>query len=1273
MKNFFRVFFAALLFFSFALCPTDNNASAATVYVNSSTGNDTSGDGSSGSPYKTFHKGYTMTSASDILDLAGTFTWTDADEVGDSSGSGYNIAKNLTIQGQGTDDTIIQAHAASNTADRGVLYISATVTIRNLTIKNGVVTSEGYGGGITNSGTLTLDSARITGNRANFSEYVYWGAGGIYTRENYNLTITNSTIDYNIFDGKAYGSGGVYSTQSVTTSVTGSTFNNNQGLSSDAASYPFSYSKPSGAFGSYRFCNVKITNSTFFDNLSNSYGGAIQIYYDGYFIITNSTIVNNTASLGAGGILYRSEWDGYNLALKNTILANNTAAGSPNDFHAYDTASASRIIDNGYNIVEYSTNKTWSGTGNITGDQAALNISGSLADNSSSYYPDTLALLSGSVAINAGDPANTANDEGSSSMAIPTTDQRSAERVSTTDIGSYEYDGTTNPTVSALLPVDNATAVALDVNLVVTFNEAVDVETGNIFIKKTSDNSTIETIGVTSGQVTGTGTTTITIDPASDLESETGYYVQIDATAFDNATSDSYAGISDTTTWNFTTIDTTNPTVSTLSPADGATAAAVDANLIITFDEAVDAETGNVTLYKSDDTQIQQFDVTTDISGSGTTTLTIDPTANLDEQTSYYVQIDAAAFDDAAGNSYAGISDTTTWNFTTGDFTDPTVSTLSPADGATAVAIDANLIITFNEVVDAESGNITLFDSDDTQIEQFDVTTDISGSGTTTITIYPASDLESETGYYIQIDATAFDDASGNSYAGISDTTTWNFTSADIISPTIVFSPLDSATGVAVSSNITITFNEAIRNVDDSEITDANVDALITLKDTDASGADIVFDATIDATKKIVTIDPTSNFVSEQVVYAAIGATVEDASDNAVTASNATFTTADISSPTISAVSPSGEQVAGTASVTISLTTNESAVCKYSETSGAAFASMTAFTVTGVTSHSVTVSELSDGNSYSYYALCQDSLNNESAEETISFSVASGGGVSVSQPPAIGAGHIDANINMGQSGNIGVINSNGVNVLTYINSRAKFSTAVSNHNNWITQNHSFEIIDFDLFTNIVTIRIESEPKIVVLSLDETAKIDLDNDSMEDIEIKFEDIYVNRAELTITSLFGSDKESSDASSTFYENKLVAYVDSPKVYLIENNLKRWIIDEEVFSYHQYDWSSILEIENEVIFMDGDDIVKNIIESEAYIFSKDLKFEMAGEDVKELQKYLNSNGFVLTGSGCGSSGNETKYFGELTRLALVRFQEAKNLPAYGFFGPMTRGLIN
>jgi len=118
----------------------------------------------------------------------------------------------------------------------------------------------------------------------------------------------------------------------------------------------------------------------------------------------------------------------------------------------------------------------------------------------------------------------------------------------------------TNPTLSSSTPADNATGVARDANIVLNFSEIVNKETGNITIKKTSDNSTIETFNVaTSGQITGTGTNQITINPASNFDENTEYYVLIDATAFDNVVSASYAGISSTTALSFT-VSTIDPT-----------------------------------------------------------------------------------------------------------------------------------------------------------------------------------------------------------------------------------------------------------------------------------------------------------------------------------------------------------------------------------------------------------------------------------------------------------------------------------------------------------------------------------------------------------------------------------------------------------------------------------------------------------------------------------------------------------------------------------------
>ena len=232
----------------------------------------------------------------------------------------------------------------------------------------------------------------------------------------------------------------------------------------------------------------------------------------------------------------------------------------------------------------------------------------------------------------------------------------------------------TVPTLSSSSPSDGATSVGANDNIVLTFSEAVDAESGNILIKKSSDDSTVETIDVTGGLVSGSGSTTITINPSSTLDGETDYYITIAATAFDDVDSASYAGFTNSTTLNFTTVETTNPTLSSSTPADNATSVGVSDNIVLTFSEAVDAESGNITIKKtSDDSTIETIDVTgAKVSGSGGTEITINPGTDWSEQTEYYVLIDATAFDDSAGNSYAGISSTTALSFTTeNSTTDP--------------------------------------------------------------------------------------------------------------------------------------------------------------------------------------------------------------------------------------------------------------------------------------------------------------------------------------------------------------------------------------------------------------------------------------------------------------------------------------------------------------------------------------------------------------------------------------------------------------------------
>jgi len=125
-------------------------------------------------------------------------------------------------------------------------------------------------------------------------------------------------------------------------------------------------------------------------------------------------------------------------------------------------------------------------------------------------------------------------------------------------VGQYTISGTvssgdtTPPTASSFSPADNATDVAVGANLVINFSEAIQTGTGNLEIKKLSDNSVVETIAVTAANVT-VSDSELTINPTADLEEGTDYYVEIANGAIQDIAGNNYAGISGDSTWNFTT------------------------------------------------------------------------------------------------------------------------------------------------------------------------------------------------------------------------------------------------------------------------------------------------------------------------------------------------------------------------------------------------------------------------------------------------------------------------------------------------------------------------------------------------------------------------------------------------------------------------------------------------------------------------------------------------------------------------------------------------
>lgn len=102
---------------------------------------------------------------------------------------------------------------------------------------------------------------------------------------------------------------------------------------------------------------------------------------------------------------------------------------------------------------------------------------------------------------------------------------------------------------------------------------------------------------------------------------------------------------------------------------------------------------------------------------------------------------------------------------------------------------------------------------------------------------------------------------------------------------------------------------------------------------------------------------------------------------NSNTVSVTTDPPPDTAAPMFVFSSPAATLLAGTTFATLAGSTNESATCRYSTTSGLAFTAMTLFGTTGTTNHSQIITGLTDGTLYTYYVKCRDTVGNTNASD----------------------------------------------------------------------------------------------------------------------------------------------------------------------------------------------------------------------------------------------------------------------------------------------------
>merc|ERR1712100_447501 len=339
------------------------------------------------------------------------------------------------------------------------------------------------------------------------------------------------------------------------------------------------------------------------------------------------------------------------------------------------------------------------------------------------------------------------------------------------------------PTLNSKVPAHAATNVADDANIVFTFAARVKAGTGNFVLTPAGGTPvTIAAAGNAAGAVTYSTSApfTATINPTAVLTKSKKYTITMAAGVIDDhATSDDFPAITGTN-YEFTT---TMTPPSTYLPAHSATGINIDANIVLTFAAQVKAGTGNIVLTPAGGAAINIAAANAQVtySTSAPWTATINPTAVWTKSKQYTITIAAGVIKDHTDDTihFAGISGTN-YQFTTGTKFG-VVTTYLPANAATGINIDANIVLTFAARVKAGTGNIVLTPAGGaaTNIAAGDAQVTYSTSAPWTATINPSSNFTNNKQYTITMASGVIKDHTDDTihFAGISGTN-YQFTTA---------------------------------------------------------------------------------------------------------------------------------------------------------------------------------------------------------------------------------------------------------------------------------------------------------------------------------------------------------------------------------------------------------------------------------------------------------------------------------------------------------------
>lgn len=322
----------------------------------------------------------------------------------------------------------------------------------------------------------------------------------------------------------------------------------------------------------------------------------------------------------------------------------------------------------------------------------------------------------------------------------------------------------------------------------------------------------------------------------------------------------------------------------------------------------------------------------------------------------------------------------------------------------------------------------------------------------------------------------------------------------------------------------------------------------------------------------------------------------------------------------------------GTTSTALTLTTNKNSTCKYSALD-VGYSSMTStYSTTGGLSHSTTVTGFSDGNTYTFYSRCLDQAGNVNQEPyQMSFLISTTSvEISATVVSSSGGGGGGSWVIYPSFPVVSAASTTGVNVASAGSSSVPGQLSVQPSPNYACY----------IANNI-------KPGVTAT------------------DVKKLQQFLNRNGYPVAS---SGPGSAGHESTYFGTATKAAI-------------------KKFQQDHLSWFNAGFVPNGELSATTRDLVNSLGGCFAPVktavspitiitFTRNLKVGDIGADVKRLQQFLNSNGYIVSTSGPGSIGQETTKYGTFTKNVLKKYQsdhvDIKTKPD-GTLNTATRLFIN